>query len=180
MSGAGQAIDSPGSEFRVNPWIMWKYNVDEYFLWQTTIWNYYDGSSKNTFQVPWIATDYLIYGDGSLFYPGEQKDFAGTSDDKGFFGPISSIRMKAWRRGAQDYEYLWLARQRGIETASIVNSIVPRAFDDGCSSYTCQENQAPWARRGYAYENARLQLAQMLDESPDTAPSPPKNLRIAP
>jgi hypothetical protein len=45
----------------------------------------------------------------------------------GFRGPIPSIRLKAQRRGLQDYEYFWLLQQKtgGPDAADrIVNGIV--------------------------------------------------------
>jgi hypothetical protein len=42
-----------------------------------------------------------------IFYPGSKF---------GYDGPIPSVRLKAVRRGLQDFEYLRLAEQRGRKT----------------------------------------------------------------
>ncbi len=62
-------------------------------------------------------------GDGTLFYPGTPRGIA---------GPVSSVRMKNWRRGAQDYEYMWLLDQRGRGSLvdEVVEGMVPYAFGD--------------------------------------------------
>lgn len=45
-----------------------------------------------------------LNGDGVMLYPGEPAGVA---------GPVACIRLKAFRRGAQDYEYLWLLAKAG-------------------------------------------------------------------
>ncbi|NLT51206.1 MAG: DUF4091 domain-containing protein [Ignavibacteria bacterium] len=164
--GTGFIIDAPANEFRVNAWIMWKYHVDQYFYWYTTYWSYSDENktARNVFKDPDtnLKPDGFSNGDGWLFYPGEQKDFPNTEDDKSLFGPIASIRMKSWRRGVQDYEYLWLAKQAGINSDEIVNKIVPHAFDEWKVSKTFY---ASWPDRGYKYEDARRELAEMMESN---------------
>ncbi len=37
--GMGAVVsDADAVEFRVMPWIVWKYNIDQYFYWSTTFW----------------------------------------------------------------------------------------------------------------------------------------------
>jgi hypothetical protein len=148
--GEPNAVDDFATDARVNPWICWKYHVDMYFYWETA---YFAASSHNiwTAQYP-----------GSLLYTGEDVKF--PKDSRGLKGPIMSIRLKNFRRGVQDYEYLWLARAMGISTDSLVDTIVPAAFNDyNGSSYTSQSDQPTWAQRGYAYERVRKSIAEAIE-----------------
>jgi len=150
--GMGAVItDADAVEFRVMPWIIWKYNIDQYFYWCINFWN-----DKNVF------TDPLTYGeeengDGTFFYPGQ--DYLFIPEDRGLHGPLSSVRAKNWRRGEQDYEYLWLARQAGLESEvkSIVDNCVPAALWDAKNL-----TNISWSSRGYKFEQYRRQLAELL------------------
>ncbi len=157
-----QALDAPAMHMRVNPWIAWKYNADMYYLWYVNHW----GDESGTPIDPWKGDKRnSIWGDGSFIYAGQNKNST-LGNDRGLAGPISGIRMKNWRRGAQDYEYLYLARQRGINVSALVDSIVPAAFDQ-----TPQDQQARFAQRGYRFEKFRKQLADLLESTSSPAPS---------
>ena len=56
--------------------------------------------------------------------------------------------MKSLRRGLQDYEYLWLLRQRGVDTAPFARSLVPGAFR--------------WEASPDAWDAARVRMGEML------------------
>ena len=141
-------IDADAVEFRVIPWICWKHNLDQYFYWGVTCWREYNnvfvGLRKNK-------------GDGTFFYPGEDKLY--PKQDRGLRGPLSSIRMKNWRRGMQDYEYLWLARQSGLESEvdAIVKNCVPTSLDEADRS-----KDITWSGHGYGFELYRKQLANLI------------------
>jgi hypothetical protein len=147
-------IDGDAVEFRVMPWIVWKYKIDQYFYWCTNFWE-----SNNIFTDPLTYND-EINGDGTFFYPGQDHLFPG--EDRGLEGPLSSIRAKNWRRGAQDYEYLWLAQQAGLENQmnTILNSCVPSALWDAKN-----QSNISWSSRGYVFEQYRRQLAELLSAS---------------
>lgn len=153
--GMGAVVsDADAIEFRVMPWIVWKYNIDQYFYWETTFW-----SKNNVFTNPLTYED-TINGDGTFFYPGQDKLFPEESRD--LSGPLSSIRAKNWRRGAQDYEYLWLAKRAGLETEmnKIVNACVPAALWDAKL-----QKDISWSGRGYKFDEYRKQLAELLSKS---------------
>jgi hypothetical protein len=121
--GMGAVItDADAIEFRVMPWIVWKYDLDQYFYWSVNSWG-----RINVFANPLTYRNY-INGDGTFLYPGQDKVF--PEDDRNLAGPLSSVRAKNWRRGAQDYEYLWLAKQAGLEKESkkILDECVPKAL----------------------------------------------------
>ena len=101
----------------------WRFGIDGWFMWDATYWRqkhyglkqatdlYADPMTfDETKRVRDDGTPYpaewalRLNGDGVFLYPG---DPAGTP------GPVACLRMKAFRRGAQDYEYLWLLKQAG-------------------------------------------------------------------
>ncbi len=150
-----EAIDAPAIDQRANCWIMWKYGIDEYWYWSINSFGERSGNPYNPWEQDWR---YKSNGDGTLVYAGENKG-SEPGDDRGIAGPIAGIRLKNWRRGVQDYEYLFIAHSLGIKTQDIVNTVVPAAFDH-VSSY----QQPPWAQRGYQYEHARQQIARLIEQ----------------
>jgi hypothetical protein len=167
--GQMSALDNFATDCRVTPWIGWKYGVDFYFLWEV---GQYAASRKNSWSEQyWVLDGKKMWGDGQFVYAGEDKLF--PEDSRGLPGPIASIRLKNWRRGQQDYEYLWMARQRGIDPQSILDRVVPRAFDDyDGTSYRSQGGQPVWATRGHVFEEARRALAQLLQGTTKTVSLP--------
>ncbi|HRE51003.1 MAG TPA: DUF4091 domain-containing protein [Flavitalea sp.] len=152
--GMGAVVsDADAVEFRVMPWIVWKYNVDQYFYWSANYW-----TKLNVFENPLTYED-RINGDGTFLYPGQDMLF--PEEDRGLAGPLSSIRAKNWRRGAQDYEYFWLARQAGMEKElkAVLDECVPAGLWEAKSL----ENIS-WSSRGYKFEEYRKRLARMLSE----------------
>lgn len=150
--GMGAVVsDADAIEFRVMPWIVWKYHIDQYFYWSTNYWR-----DKNIFVDPLTYLD-SINGDGTFLYPGEDKIF--PMEDRNLKGPMSSIRAKNWRRGAQDFEYLWLAKQKGLNKAmdSIVNACIPYGLWEAKSL-----KKVSWSTRGYAIDGYRKKLAELL------------------
>jgi len=150
--GMGAVVsDADAVEFRVMPWIVWKYNIDQYFYWSTTFWR-----NLNVFVNPLTYED-RINGDGTFLYPGQDNVF--PEESRNLAGPLSSIRAKNWRRGAQDYEYLWLAKKMGLENElkTIVNNCIPTAVWEAKS-----QKDISWSSRGYKFEEYRKQLAELL------------------
>ncbi|MEW5974977.1 MAG: glycoside hydrolase domain-containing protein [Acidobacteriota bacterium] len=79
-------------ESRMLPWLVWKYDFDGYIRWA---WNFWvDGFREQPFY-KWRS------GDMFFVYPGQE-------------GPVDSIRSEMLRKGAQDYECLWMI-QRHLE-----------------------------------------------------------------
>ena len=66
-------------------------------------------------------------GNGVLFYPGTYNVFPPYS--YGIAGPIVSLRLKDWRRGIQDVDYLTLANAiNPTAVANLVNQMVPKGL----------------------------------------------------
>jgi hypothetical protein len=153
--GMGAVIsDADAIEFRVMPWIAWKYNIDQYFYWSTTFW-----SKLNVFLNP-ATYQNRINGDGTFFYPGQDNMY--PEENRNLAGPLSSIRAKNWRRGAQDFEYLWLLKKAGKdkELNEILNKCVPTALWDAKT-----QKDISWSNHGYKFEQYRRQMAELLSSA---------------
>lgn len=143
--------DAPATDFRVMPWIVWKYGLDQYFYWSVNFW-----TDINVFKNP-ATFDNRINGDGTFLYPGEDALF--PEESRQLAGPLSSIRAKSWRRGEQDYEYLWLAGNLGLEkeASEIVNACLPAALWDAKGG-----KGVSWPEQGYRFEEFRRNLAEII------------------
>jgi len=165
--------EDDGVSMRTLPWTQYKMGVDRWYYWyanvntpsdwfqNATTWgsvSYFDGSLG---EYGWNGTS---NGNGLLVYPGT--DVNHPSDSYGVNGPFASLRLKEWRRGIQDTDYLALARQIDpAATQAIVNQAMPKAL---------WENQAPggdptyfvgpisWSTNPDDWEEKRAQLTQMI------------------
>jgi hypothetical protein len=187
--GTTQMIDAPAGDARSGPWVAAKYGIEFYFVMYC---NWYTQSASTMFPHegrwdvwarpvqyynwniggPGPADDRWkdrIWGNGLLMYPGQSKFFRGPSD-KGIRGPIASIRLKNWRRGQQDYEYIYLARRLGLdrETARILDAVIPWALDQRpgyVGSEMSRKSQPAYPEEGYRYETAREALAKLIESA---------------
>jgi len=122
---AAPYIDTEALALRTWGWVPWKYrdSVTTMCEWGT----FYHGEGKR-WRDPAIAAalggKQVLNGDALLIYPGE---FLGMD------GPVPCIRLKALRRGSQDYEYMWLLAQRTGDPRAvdeIVNGVLFRAMHE--------------------------------------------------
>ncbi|MHC4406187.1 MAG: glycoside hydrolase domain-containing protein [Planctomycetota bacterium] len=90
-------------------------------------------------------------GSGLLIYRGEPM---------GLDGPVASIRLKAHRRGFQDYEYFWLLQQcgEGATADGLVDSVV-HAVPFGSASIG---NTEVWRNDPEVWEKARRRAGDLL------------------
>jgi hypothetical protein len=104
-------------------------------------------------------------GDGVLFYPGTDSVFPGSS--YGVNGPFASLRMKQWRRGLQDHDYLTLASAiNPIAVQNIVNAIIPKVVwevgVEDTTDPTWVRCDISWSNDPDVWEEARDSLAQII------------------
>ncbi len=163
MSGA-ITTDAPAVDLRVQPWICWLNGVDLWFLWESTHWQHnHQGPRAHRDQNVWVdpitfaGGDVEVNGDGTLFYPGEDRYF--PDQDRGIAGPISSIRMKNLRRGQQDLAWVALAIAKGREADArkIGKTLIPRSFS-GARAH----QPASWPQTGDPWDAARLELIRLV------------------
>ena len=98
------AMDFESMDYRIIPWLCWKYDIRGFLYWCVNWWEKVDpfSSAANT---KWEQN-----ANGLLFYPGQD-------------GPVASLRAEVWRDGMEDYEYtqtllanLWAFEKLAPET----------------------------------------------------------------
>jgi hypothetical protein len=140
------AIEDEGVALRQLAWTQYKKGIDRWFVWETT---YYDNfqcygggprADTNVFrQAQTYGCDDGFHrvlghtgwnynnGDGVLFYPGT--DLLYPTDSYGVNGPFASLRLKHWRRGIQDVEYLTMAAAVDpARTRRLVEEMIPEVL----------------------------------------------------
>ncbi|MBN1628672.1 MAG: S-layer homology domain-containing protein [Thermoleophilia bacterium] len=169
------ATDEYGIAWRLKAWVGHYRDIPRWFTWEST--HYYHNSNevdpggrRNVWANP-IGFSRKWYddgdvevpcpqdtgnGDGILFYPGQDAVF--PEEDREYAGPVSSIRMKMYRRGIQDVEYMWLAEQSGqaAQANTIVGTMLPNTMWDADIVPT-------WSNQNADYEAARRELADLIE-----------------
>lgn len=135
--------EDEGVSLEVLAWTQFKHKVARWFYWQST---HYRNTSHvsvetNVFRQAWTfgrkeLSSHPKYGetgpgymngDGVLFYPGIDRRF--PQDSYGLPGPMASLRMKHWRRGIQDVDYLTLAsRSNPAAVNALVQKMIPKVL----------------------------------------------------
>jgi hypothetical protein len=170
------ATDEYGIAWRLKAWVAHARDIPRWFTWEST--HYYNNSNevdpggrKNVWANP-IGFSREWYdgipcpmdtgnGDGILFYPGQDAVF--PEEDREYPGPVSSIRMKMYRRGIQDVEYMWLAEQLGFgsDVGAMLDDLLPHVMWDALTV-------PDWSNSNAVYEQARRQLADLIEVGPIT------------
>jgi len=177
------ADEAEGTSMREIPWGQYKKGVKRWFFWESTYYNdYQSGRGPNnlfhvaqTFggstspdpnygQLGWNSSN----GNGVLLYPGTDAIF--PTDSYGLAGPIASIRLKYWRRGIQDVDYITLAKAINPAAVNkIVNTVVPKvlwdlscASQNDCTYYAVGVGYS-WSSNPDDWETQRLALAHIID-----------------
>ena len=98
-----------------------------------------------------------------------------VADSYGVNGPLASLRLKEWRRGIQDTDYLALASQIDpVRAQAIVNQAMPKALWEnvapgGDASYFI--GPISWSSNPDDWESKRAQLAEMISSYCMASPS---------
>ena len=129
-------------------WAAWKHKCG-YCQWEFDYEAERAWSEANTYA--W--GDNIYNGVGQLIYRGKAI---------GSPGPIPGIRLKAHRRGFQDYEYFWLLAEagRGDRADELVNSVV-HGTPFGRASVG---NTEIWKNDPEAWDAARIRAGELLHE----------------
>lgn len=174
-------IEDEGASLRALGWTHFKHKVTRWFYWHST---HYQNTShvsyeNNVFRQAWTFgrknpaphvkfgdTGYnYSNGDGVLFYPGTDRRF--PEDSHGLDGPIASLRLKLWRRGIQDVDYLAMASKISPGAVeAIVAGMVPKSlWEVGVTNPfdpTYVHADASWSIDPDAWEAARRKLASII------------------
>ena len=157
---------------RMIPWAQYKMQIGRWFYWYANV-----NSPLDFYQqaVTWGDNQFYDYsigvtgnngtsnGDGLIVYPGSTV-YPGHTNYQ-LHGPIASVRMKEWRRGIQDVDYLTLAAKYDpAATAAVVSSTVPKVLWE----YTTTDpsfyvGQGPaWSSDPDTWEAARKRLIRII------------------
>jgi hypothetical protein len=177
------AIEDDGVALRTLPWIQYKKNIDRWFYWESTYYDNYQGNTgqTNVFQQAQTYGNFdeidsvlgetgwnYLNGDGVLLYPGTDTRY--PADSYGVQGPLASLRLKHWRRGVQDVDYLTLAAVISpTRTAEIVNAMVPKVlWEVGVgdpNDPTWVRTDISWSNDPDVWEAARAELAGIIESA---------------
>jgi hypothetical protein len=119
-------IDHPATELRVWLWQTWQRNISGMLIWSTNYWTSdtaFPDKPQNPYEdpmgyvsgygTPKGAKQYWGNGDGRFIYPPERAAVPGaTGPGPVFDPPVSSIRWEMLREGVEDFEFLYLLRER--------------------------------------------------------------------
>ncbi|MBL4635696.1 MAG: DUF4091 domain-containing protein [Kofleriaceae bacterium] len=156
------AIDDVAISTRVNPWIQYKADIERWFYWDSTYYYDFQGE-RGAIDIGREAGNFsnkdgdLLNGDGLLMYPG--RDLLFPDSDLGLDGPVASIRLKNWRRGIEDVEYLVMARAAGFdrEVDALLETLLPRTLNE-----TSESSAVSWPEDGRRWQLARRYLFELL------------------
>ncbi len=156
------AIDDVAVAPRVNPWIQHKLGVPRWFYWEATYYSDFQGK-RGAIDVAQHALNFSnrhgdrVNGDGLLMYPGRDTLF--PASDVGIDGPLPSIRLKNWRRGIEDVEYLVMAREAGFdaEVDALLATLLPRIVDQVNAA-----DAVSFPEDGQSWRDARRYLFELL------------------
>ena len=175
------ATEDDGVALRELAWGHYKKGVERWFYWESTYYDNFQGGmgQTNVFQRAQTFGGYnydddslgeagwnYFNGDGVLFYPGTDTRF--PDESYGVSGPFASLRLKLWRRGIQDVDYLTLAASvNPTRTAEIVNEMVPKVLweygveDPGDPTWV--RTDISWSTDPDDWEAARAELADIIE-----------------
>jgi len=129
-------VNANGIELRTWGDICWRYKINGSFWWAMD-----SGDRQHPMTRPIYKDGDDRWGNGVLFYPGVRLPDVGLP---AIDGPVSCLRMKAYRRGQQDYEYCWLLKQAGKEKVAddLIKTIIPKALVEAGKKMTKEEGEA--------------------------------------
>jgi hypothetical protein len=175
------AIEDDGVSLRELAWGQHKKKIDRWFFWNATYYDDFQGqrgptdvfANAQTFggkptRDPSLGLTGWNYsnGDGLLFYPGMDALYPARSYN--LEGPIASLRLKLWRRGIQDVDYLALAEKVNPQrTRAIIERMVPKVlWEYGVgdpSDPTWVRTPISWSTNPDDWEAARRELADIIE-----------------
>ncbi|MBD0835402.1 glycoside hydrolase domain-containing protein [Aestuariibaculum suncheonense] len=159
-------LEGTAVDFRVNSWILYKYDVNMHFIWHGTHWDHNRQGPKrhlhqNVFKNPLTfigETMEFGNGDGILFYPGHMPFY--PKEERGLNQLLPSIRLKNIRRGQQDALIMSMVEQKSGKgnVINIINSVVPKALSE-----VSMDETVPWSQSGDSYDKVREQLLGLIE-----------------
>ena len=163
--------EDDGISPRTIPWAQYKKGVDRWFYWYANVNNPSDWFSQATTWgsdsyfdpvIGWTGDDCKTNGNGLLVYPGT--DVGHPSNSYGVHGPFASLRLKEWRRGVQDVDYLALAnRIDAAATQAVMDQVMTKAlWEYQTTDPTWYSGTISWSSDPDTWEAARGKLARII------------------
>lgn len=159
-------LEGAAVDFRVNSWVLYKYDVNTHFIWESVHWKHNHQGPKghlhqNVYQEPLTFINNGMNfgnGDGMLFYPGRMPFY--PEEDRGLNQVLPSIRLKNIRRGQQDAIIMAMAEEKvGREkVVATISKVLPRALSE-----VSMDEEVPWSEAGDDYEAVRYELLEMIE-----------------
>ncbi|HSR31886.1 MAG TPA: glycoside hydrolase domain-containing protein, partial [Anaerolineae bacterium] len=182
------ATEDEGVALRVLAWAQYKKKIDRWLYWETTYYDNFQGNTgqTNVFQTAQTFGDFdqvdsvlgetgwnYLNGDGVLFYPGTDTRY--PEESYSVMGPFASLRLKQWRRGIQDVDYLRLAEVISpTRVAEIVGELIPQVlWEYGVSDPedpTWLRTDISWSIDPDVWEAARAELAGIIESGSTEVP----------
>jgi len=118
------AVNASGVELRTWGTICWRYQLSGSFWWAMDLTD-----AQEPMTVPVYNREDSRFGNGVLFFSGARLPDIGVP---AIDGPVSGLRIKAYRRGLQDYEYCWLLAQQGKQAMAdaLIRKVIPVALTE--------------------------------------------------
>jgi hypothetical protein len=96
-----ELLDVPAVEARAFFWVAWRYQYTGWLHWELNVWTNNLEGDKRWPEVPWNpARSGVRNGEVGRIYPGPDAS------------PLPSVRLENMRDGIEDYDTLWLLRER--------------------------------------------------------------------
>lgn len=142
------AVNFSGVDMRTWGVVGARYGFQGQFMWAVNL-----GNNDKPFAEPTYKTADDRFGNGVVVYPGNQLDKIGFEPSP---GPLPSVRLKLWRRGLQDAELYFLAKNHDAAAADeLLKTIMPRALSQGKGTAAWPQDPAEWIE----FHKSLLQLA---------------------
>lgn len=123
--------DHPAVELRTWYWQTWKYDISGTLIWTTNWWTSdtaFPGEEKQNpyldpmcyvsgYETPPGTKRFWGNGDGRFCYPPLSCATPNRSGKCNFDEPVASMRLEMLREGCEDFEFLWLLREK-LKTAT--------------------------------------------------------------
>jgi hypothetical protein len=166
-------MDFDSIDYRITPWLCWKYNIKGFLYWCVNWWEGMD-PFKTAANTKWAQN-----GNGLLFYPGEG-------------GPLPSVRTEVFRDGMEDYEYIQTLIKRikeikvlklgdrfqkqideSIKLMTVDGSIASSMFEFTKDSETIQKRRDAIAKKVEEFDRLLMQARLPTEPQPEkTADAP--------
>jgi hypothetical protein len=162
----GHQLDAEALGPRLWSWVAFRYHATGHFYYAVTHWSTASFGARNPWAISQNALTYKgstarINGDGTLFYPGPSFGVA---------GPVTSLRMKAFRRGVADHTLLtMLARTAPAvadrEAAALMRRALntfERGRDHARPTWKQRPGRGDWSHDPVAYDEAIARVRNAL------------------